>query len=392
MRGALIAGEVALAFVLAAGAGLLVRSFAALRSADLGYDPRNVLTHFLALAASPDGSRDAGVLVFERIRDRIAALPGVESVATASSLPMFGVAIAVDARPEGQPARRNEHQASMAAVSEDYFRAMRIPLRAGRAFTARDRPGSTPVAVVSESIAARYFGGSAIGRRIVLPELKFNIDGGADIAAEIVGVAGNVCQAMDDCQAEHIYLAERQNGLRMENLVVRTSGDATAIAQTVRRVIAAEAPAVPLDEPLTLEQRAAYLTDAPRRAMWLLTLFAGLSLALAATGICGVASCLATGRRKEFAVRMALGAEIRDIVRLVCKSVLAPAAAGLAVGAAATFGLTRLLKSWLYGVAPGDPWTLGASALTLLAVAALGAAAPAIRAALSDPAAALRRE
>ena len=204
---ALVAGEVALAFVLLVGAGLLIRTFVAIRTTDLGYNPHNVLTNFLALPPSPDGSRTVGAGVYARIRERVSALPGVRAVATASSLPMFGVSISMDVHPEGQPARRHEHVASMDVISDDYFRVMGIPRRAGRIFTPDDRDGSTPVVIVSESVVSRYFAGKAIGKRIIIPEFKFNIDGGKDIAAEIVGVVGNVCMnSVEDCQAEHIYL------------------------------------------------------------------------------------------------------------------------------------------------------------------------------------------
>jgi putative ABC transport system permease protein len=269
---------------------------------------------------------------------------------------------------------------------------MRIPLRAGRAFTAQDRPGAMPVAVVSESIAGRHFAGNAIGKRILIPEVQFNIDGGKDVATEIVGVVGNVCQAMDDCQAEHIYLAERQNGLRMENLIVRSDGDPMALAQSVRRVIAAEAPAIPLDEPRTLEQRTSYLTDAPRQAMWLLSLFAAIALLLAAAGIYGVSACLAAARSREIGVRMALGANFGDILTLVYRGILIPSAIGLTAGAAGALWLTRLLKSLVYGIPLTDTRTLAASAIILLAVATLAATGPALRAALTDSAKALRRE
>jgi predicted permease len=390
--GMLVASEVAVALVLAVGAGLLARSFAAMRSADLGYDPRNALTHFISLPESADGSRTAGVLLFERIRERVSALPGVRMVATASSMPMFGIGMTMDVHPEGQPEARHEHVASMAAVSEDYFRAMKIPLVAGREFTRRDRNGSTPVAIVSESVARRYFGGHAIGKRVIVPEFRYNIDGGPDVANEIVGVAGNVCQSMQDCEAEHIYLAERQNGMRMENLIVRTEGDPLAIEQAVRRAMAAEAPMVPLDEPKTMVERTAYLTDAPRRAMWLIGVFAGLALALAAAGIYGVSACVAAGRRQEIAIRMALGAEFPDILRLVYRTILLPAGVGVAIGGVSALGLARLLKSLLYGVQANDPSTLAASGAILLGVAVLSALAPGIRAARTDPARVLRRE
>ena len=356
----LVAAEVALAFVLLMGAGLLLlRTFAAIRATDLGYNPRKVLTHFVALPPSPDGTRTAGVALYARIRERLRALPGVRAVATASSLPMFGVSITLDVHPEGEPERRHEHQASLAVISDDYFRLpMEIPLRSGRGFEPGDRDGSTRVIVVSESIASRYFRDHAVGRRIILPEVLFNIDGGDAVAPEIVGVVGNVCQAVEDCQAEHIYLPESQNALRMENLLVRTEGDPMVIATAVRRAVAIEAPSIPLDDAQTLEDRTKYLTDGPERAMWLLGVFAGLALLLAAAGVYGVAAYLATQRSREIGIRMALGAGFGDITALVYRGVLFPSALGLAIGVAAARGLTRLLRSLLFGVGANDPRTL----------------------------------
>jgi predicted permease len=392
-RGILIAGEVALAFVLTMGAGLLIRTFAAIRATDLGYNPQNVLTNFLALPASPDGGRTAGATLYARIRERVSALPGVRAVATASSLPMFGVSISMDVHPEGQPERRHEHLASLDVISDDYFRAMGIPQLSGRLFTPGDRDGSTRVIVVSESIVSRYFAGKAIGRRIVIPEFKFNIDGGEDMPAEIVGVVGNVCvNSVEDCQAEHIYLPEKQNALRMEHLLVRTEGDPAAFAKAVRHAVYLEDPALPLDTPQTLEERTAYLSDGPKRAMWLLGVFAGLALLLAAVGIYGVSAYMATQRSREIGIRMALGADFGDIAGLVYRGILLPSAVGLAIGMAAAVWLTRLLRSLLFGVTAGDLKTLALAGFTLLGISVLAATGPAVRAALSDPAKVLRRE
>jgi putative ABC transport system permease protein len=392
-QGILVAGEVALAFVLLMGAGLLIQTFVAIRATDLGYNPHNVLTNFLALPASPDGSRSSGAAIYSRIRERVSALPGVRAVATASSLPMFGVSISMDVHPEGQPERRHEHVASMDVVSDDYFRVMEIPRRAGRSFTRDDRDGSNPVVMVSESIETRYFGGRAIGRRLVVPELKFNIDGGKDLAAEIVGVVGNICvNSVEDCQAEHIYLPEKQNVLRMENLLVRTEGDPMGMAKAVRHAAYLETPNTPLDDPKTLEERTAYLTDGPKRAMWLLAVFAGLALLLAAVGIYGVSSYLATQKSHEIGIRMALGAKFGDIAAFLFGSTLASSAVGLAIGAVASRWLTGLLQSLLVRIKPGDPETLTLAGLMLLGVAILAAAGPAFRAARSDPAEVLRRE
>ncbi len=389
----LVAGEVALAFVLLVGAGLLIRTFVSIRSSDLGYNPHNVLTNFLALPPSSDSSRTAGAALYARIRERASALPGVQAVATASSLPMFGVSITMDVHPEGQPERRRDHTASLDTISDDYFRVMRIPQRVGRTFTPDDGDGAPPVAIVSASIADRYFAGRAIGKRIILPELKFNIDGGAEIAAEIVGVVGNVCvTSVEDCQAEHIYLPEQQSALRMEHLLVRTEGDPAGIAKALRHVVYLAAPDIPLDDPWTLEQRTAYLTDGPKRGMWLLGVFAGLALSLAAVGIYGVSSYLATQRSHEIGIRMALGAKFGDIARLIFQSVLTPSAAGLAIGIIASHWLTGLLRSLLFRANAGDPKIVALAGLTLLGISILAAAGPAFRAAFSDPAKVLRRE
>jgi putative ABC transport system permease protein len=389
----LVSSEVALAFVLLIGAGLLIRTFVAIRSHDLGYDPHHVLTSFVGLPPSTDGGRARGAILYARIRQRVAALPGVRGVATASSIPMFGVSISMDVHIYGEPERRREHVAAMDVISDDYFRVMAIPLVAGRAFTPADRDGSAPVIIVSQSIANRYFAGNATGRRVVVPEFKFNIDGGKEIAAEIVGVVGNVCvKSVADCESEHMYLPESQNALRMENLLVRTEGDPLGITQAVRRAVYLEAPTIPLDDPQTLEQRTAYLTDQSRHGMWLLGIFAGLALLLAAVGIYGVSSYLATQRRREIGIRMALGADHTDIAKLLYRTTLLPAAAGLAIGAAASLWLTRLLESLLFGVTTKDSRTFALTGFTLLAVAVLAATGPAIRAALTDPAKVLREE
>lgn len=139
------------------------------------------------------------------------------------------------------------------------------------------------VIVVCESIVSRYFAGNAIGKRVIIPELKFNIEGREDIPAEIVGIVGNVCvNSVEDCRAEHIYLPEKQNAFRMEHLLVRTEGEPMAAAKAVRHAVYLEAPSLPLDDPQSFEQRTAYRSDGPKRAMWLLGVFAGLALLLAA--------------------------------------------------------------------------------------------------------------
>ncbi len=385
----LIAGEVALAFVLLTGAGLLLQTFVAIRTHDLGYDPRKVLTSFVALPQSADGTRTKGVLEFQKIRERLAALPGVRGVATASGLPMFGVSISMDVHPAGEPVRKREHVASMSVVSDDYFRVMAIPLRHGRWFSSAS--DQSRVVMVSEAVAGRYFQSNAVGRRLIVPELKFNIDGGDDVAAEIIGVVGNVCvKSVEDCEAEHIYLPEAQNAFRMSNLLVRTEGDPKAMIATIRRAMFEVVPTVPLDDPQTLEERASYLTSDSRRAMWLVGVFAGLAILLAAAGIYSVAALLAAQRRREIGIRMALGAGAADIARLIYRSVVVPSAIGVVMGIAAAVALARLLRALLYGVSPNDPRTLAIAGVLLVLTAVVAATSPAVRASRTQPAAVLR--
>ncbi len=367
-QGILLAGEVALAFVLLTGAGLLIRTFVAIRTTDLGYNPRHVLTNFLALPASPDGSRTAGAGLYARIRERVSILPGVRAVATASSLPMFGVSVSMDVHPEGEPERRREHVASMDVVSDDCtFRVMEIPRRAGGSFTPIS-DGSTPVVIVSQSIESRYFAGRAIGRRLIIPEFKFNIDGGKDLAVEIVGVVGDVCvnSVEDLLRPSTSTFPEQQNALRMENLLVRTTGDPMATARAVRHAVYLETPTIPLDDPKTL--RGAYILSHRRAEARHVALgnlrrpraFAGGRRDLRRVGLPRHAE-----KPRNRHPDMALGAEFADIAGLIFRGVLFPSAIGLAIGAAAALWLVRLLKSLIFGVRLVDPWTLALAGFTL---------------------------
>ena len=392
-QGALLGGEVALAFVLLAGAGLLIRSFVNIRAVNLGYDPGHVLTAFLALPPSGEQTTAGAEALYARIRERLAALSGVDAVATASASPPGGVMLSMDVEPEGEKPSVSARRANVDVVSEDYFRVTGIPLRRGRFFAATDRTGSAPVAVVSESIAQRYFGGNTAGRRIVVPQLTFNLDDQGERPAEIVGVVGNICVgSVSNCEPEHIYLPESQNALRLNYILVRTGGDPMQLAQAVRQAVAQESPLAPLDQPRTLESRMSNLTDAPKRGMWLLTLFAGLALVLAASGIFAVSLYLAGQRRQEIGIRKALGASRAGLVALLCRQCLAWAAGGLAVGLLAAAALSRLLTSLLFGVSPADPVALTAAGAGLLVIALAAAIGPAWRAAREDPASVIRAD
>lgn len=392
-QGSLIAAEVAIAFVLLVGAGLLLRTFAAMRQSSLGYDARNVLTHFFSLPPSPDGSRTAGLAMIGRLRDKIAGVPGVTSVATSSTLPMGGVTMTMDVQPEGQAAIRGSRQASLVVVSDRYFQTAGIPLVKGRAFGAGDREGTGPVVIVSQSIANRHFNGSAVGKRLVLPRIGYNLTGGDEMRAEIVGVAGNICvNSVSDCQVEHLYLPESQSGLRMTYFLVRSNKDPMSLEASVKRAAAEESPLSPLDQPQTLEQRTGYLTDSARQGMWLVGAFASLAVLLAATGVYGVSSYLAGLRRKEIGIRVALGATFSNIVSLVYGQALMMAAAGLCLGAIIAVGLSRFVEAMLFKVRPHDPVTIAVAVLGTVTLVTLASTPAALRSAKRDAASELRRE
>ncbi|MBL8175464.1 MAG: ABC transporter permease [Bryobacterales bacterium] len=391
--GSLIAAEVAISFVLLVAAGLLLRTFSAMRQSSLGYDARNVLTHFLSLPPSPDGSRTAGLALIGRLRDKIAGIPGVTSVATSSTLPMGGVTMTMDVQPEGQAAIRGPRQASLVVVSDRYFQTAAIPLVKGRAFGEGDREGTAPVAIVSQSVANRHFNGSAVGKRLVLPRIGYNLTGGDEIRAEIVGVAGNICvNSVSDCQVEHLYLPESQSGIRMTYFLVRSKNDPMALAASVKRVATQESPLSPLDQPQTLEQRTAYLTDSTRQGMWLAGAFAALAVLLAASGVYGVSNYLAGLRRKEIGIRVALGATFSNIVSLIYGQALIMAAGGLCLGVIVAAGLSRFLEAMLFKVRPHDPTTIAVAVLGTATLVILASTPAALRSAKTDAASELRRE
>lgn len=391
--GSLIAAEIAISFVLLAGAGLLLRTFAGMRQSSLGYDARNVLTHFLSLPPSPDGSRTEGLARIVRLRDRIASVPGVASVATSSTLPMGGVTMTMDVQPEGHAAVHGARQASLVVVSDSYFQTAGIPLVQGRAFGAGDREESVPVVIVSQSVANRHFGGNAVGKHLILPRIGYDLTGGDEVRTEIVGVAGNICvNSVSDCQVEHLYLPENQSGLRMTYFLVRTHSDPMPLAASVKRVAAEELPLTPFDQPQTLEQRTRYLTDSARQGMWLVGVFAALAALLAASGVYGVSSYLAGLRRKEMGIRIALGASFSNIVSLIYGQTLIMAAAGLCLGAILAAGLFRFVEAMLFKVRPHDPETLVVAIIGTVALVLFASTPAALRSARRDAVSELRRE
>jgi predicted permease len=391
LRGALVAGEVALAVVLLAGAGLLVRTVAALHRTPLGFDPRGVVVALVnpPARAYPD---DAGRRLFREAADRLAALPGTRHAAAGYCLPVVDgcdnvlMTIASDVGSADDPSRG----VWLNMVDHEYLTALEIPVIAGRGILPGDVAGTPGVALVSEAAARRYWPGkSPLGERIRLsvgwPE--------GDGWAEVVGVVGDVKFGnLRSAAAPGVYLALPQFAYRANYLVVEVAGDPAGAIPAMRAVLRDLDPQLPLWDPAPMTRHVARATAAERFSMILLTAFGMLALALAAVGIYGVIAHSVAGRTREIGVRLALGARPAGVLGLVFRQGFAIAGAGLAAGALGAFAATRVLRAQLYEISASDPVTLAAAIALLGGVAALAIWLPARRAARVAPMDALRHE
>lgn len=381
----LAAAEIALAVVLLAGAGLTWRSFTNLLAVDPGFTPAGVLTVQLDLPAGRYDDDEARREFWTRAFAAIEALPEVEMAGAAMVTPLTGNNWTVPLRRVDRPLPAGERPPDVGwqLASEGYFRALRIPLRAGRLFEPRDATGA-PVVIISEAAAARFFAGEApVGRRISLGSME----------AEIVGVVGDIRRASltDDPRADLYFPFERVMS-PSTTVFVRTSGDPLAAVPGVRTAVRRLEPHAVIYETRTLSRIAEDSAAVTRLATRLLGGFALLALVLAAIGVYGVMSYRVRRRTRELGTRLALGATSRDITRLVLRQAAGIAAVGLAVGAAAAVAFARTLSALLVDVRPWDAATL-ATAVALIAAAALAASyLPARRAGRVDPAIALAAE
>jgi putative ABC transport system permease protein len=392
LRRALVVAEVALALVLLVGAGLLLRSFARLLRVDPGFSPENTLAlqvHVYDQYPKPEQQ----AAFFEAALARVAALPGVRAAGGSSAPPFIGeggIELESDFTIEGRPAPQEgqEPSAQHTVVTSDYFRAAGVALRRGRAFEKSDDAGSVPVVVVNESFARRYFPGEdAVGRRIVVRRLT------RPVAREIVGVVGDVRHTgLDGEPKPELFLHTLQVPLGSMTFVVRTEGDPLRLLPAVKREVWAVNRALPFYSVATMEELVAETLRGRRFGVALLGAFAGLALLLAAVGLYGLISFSTSRRTHEIGVRMALGAQGRDILKMVVGEGLLLGAAGVAVGTAGALALTRFMAGLLFGVTPTDPPTYAAIAALLLAVALLASYLPARRATRVDPMTALRYE
>lgn len=388
LRSLLVVAEVAAAFVLLIGAGLMIKSFLNLQRVDAGLRPESVLTMSVTLPDSKYKTPQSRVPFFQQLLERVSTLPSVESAGVINLLPMQNWGWNSDFQIEGRtpflpgkaPLVENR------TVTPDYFRAMGIPLVAGRFLTDQDNEKSERVTLINQTFAQRYFPNEdAVGKRI-------NVGGDGWIT--IVGVVGDVKQAglADSIRVEH-YAPHAQ--VQISNtmaLVVRASADPTALAAAIRRETQAIDPAQPVFNIKTMETVIAESVSDRRLNMVLLGVFSGLALLLAVIGIYSVMSYTVTQSTRELGIRMALGAQARDVLKLVVGQGVALAAIGMVIGLIAAFGLTRLMKTLLFGVGATDPLTFAGVSALLFVVAFAACVIPARRATKVDPMVALRHE
>ena len=389
-REILVMAEVGLAFAVLVSAGLMVRTCLTLLRTDPGFQPDKLLTMKILLPPSRYPGEPEKSAFFHRALEQLRALPGVAGAGATSSLPLDGLGVMFDFRIEGRPAPGpNEHVvAGFDSVTPGYFEAMRVPLRAGRMFTAADRADSAPVVIVSQELARRYWPGQdPVGQRLEI------LDAGDVGVREVVGVVGDVLHTDLQTAAEPaLYVPYEQYVVRALGLVVKTHGEPGTAAAAARRTILDLDPELPVADVQSFERVVLASFARQRWTALLLSAFSLLGLALAGVGIYGVMAYHSSQRAREIGIRMALGADRGRVLRLVLGRAARLTALGIAGGCVAGLLLGRSLSSLLFAVQPSDPMTFVATALFLAAVSLLASFLPARRAASVAPATVLRAE
>src|SRR5919197_255910 len=381
-QGALVVTEVALALVLLVGAGLLLKSYARLRRVDPGFSPERVLTARLSLPESKYPDKDRQAAFARQALERIRAVPGVRAAGVVSDLPMSGSRSGRSFDIEGRETPSGPDsltpQADYRKVSPDYFRAIGMRLVRGREFTERDDAEAPGVCVVNESFARHFFPGEEpIGKRLIY--------GDARVVREIVGVVADVThESLADKRKPEVYVQFAQHPKGEMFFAVRAAGDPLALAAPLKNAVLEVDRDLPVYSVLTMQQRVENSVAPQRFNTLLLAFFAAVAMLLAAVGVFGVVSYTVAQRTREIGIRVALGAQGRDILRLVVGRVMKLALAGVALGLPAAFALTRLLARLLYEVKPTDPLVFAGVAALLALVALLACLVPARREAKVD--------
>lgn len=386
-RSALIIGEIAVALVLLVGAALLVQSFMRLRRVDLGYDPNGLLTMWVSAPFSRYPNEESKARFYKRLLEQASQVHGADGVALTCET-WFGL-LNFQFNIEGDPLPAGDANVRYSSISPGYFRVLKAQVRAGRDFDDRDDARSPSVAIVNETLARRYFPDSnPIGRKIVLGYM------GRRLIREIVGVSSDIKQEEISLATKpEMYVPYQQVPWLGAALVIRaSSGDPMSLRKDLQQAIWEADKDLPVSGAVTVEQHLSDLVAEPRLYTLLLGVFAGVALILASVGIYGVMSYAVTERRHEIGIRMALGAERRDVLGLVVRQGLMLTLMGVAIGVVAAFALTRVMSSLLYGVSASDPLTFAEISILLTGVALGACFIPALRATRVDPMVALRYE
>jgi putative ABC transport system permease protein len=388
-RQTMVALEVAASLVLLVCAALLIGSFLRVQQADLGFNAKNVLTFELLLPTSHYGAPERRIALYEAFRSRLQALPGVVSVGAADRIPFRTPQGGSSLRVLGRPVDPSAPQPMLrpSRVLPGYFESLSVPLLRGRNFTSADTTGSTQGAIIDEATALRFFpnGEDPIGRQVTGVE--------PGLTATIVGVVGSVKRRDLSAAPEmSVYHAATQKAGAAMTFTVRTATDPLAMIPAIRHELAELDPFLPLTRTVTMEQRLSDSLARRRLSMQLMIFFGLAALLLTATGLYGVLSYVVSQRRREVGIRVALGAQPRQVIELVAKQGLLPVAIGIAAGLGAALAAARLLTAGLYEMSPSDP-LMYASVTGLLVLTAIAAVAvPARRAATVDPVTALQEE
>jgi len=394
LRRALIVVEMVLTTMLLIVTGLMIKSFASLQKVDPGFNPANVLTMWIDLPRTRYAEDKQIIGFFNQAFTRLQSLPGVESASGVSSLPLTTTSIArlrftVDGRP---PQSANERlTANFRAIQSNYFKSLGIALRSGRTFTEADSEQSPPVAIINESFKRSFWPDEdAIGKHITMPSA-------GNVSREIVGVVSDVKHAALDADSGwELYLPYQQKPLNVMNLVLRTAGDPARLTASARQAILDVDPGQPIYDVKTMDEVVSDSLSQPRLYSVLLGVFAAVALMLAAVGIYGVMSSTVSQRRHEIGIRMALGAERRDILKMIVGQGMSMALLGVGLGLIAALALSYsaawFVSDLLFQVGARDLTTFVVAPLVLAFLALLSIYIPAHRATKVDPMVALRYE
>ena len=391
LHSSLVVAETAIGLVLLVGSGLLIRSFVRVLQVDPGFDPRNVLTASLNLPESQYPGLKK-VQFYQQLLARVAALPGVQSATAGWPIPLgrgnFSISFVIQGR---AVAKGDEPSEALSIVAPDFFHTLRIPVLAGRAFQPTDDAKSTPVIIVNQAFARKYFPGTDPTGQHIKVELGDGVT--VEPMRELIGVVGDVKRRgiTADSPAQY-YLPFAQAIITSPPLEIRTAGDPVSIAGPLRAQLAEMDNSVPLYRVRTLEDYVSQSASQPRFQTLLITFFAAMALLLSAIGLYAVLSYSVAQRTLEIGLRLALGAQRGDVLGLIVRRGVALAATGLAVGILVSLLLTRFMVGMLYGVRPFDPLTFVGVSVVLLLVSLIASTAPAYRAARLDPMNTLREQ